>query len=61
MSKQWIWFKNLLFLKDASKSKYFSFLVFDFNVSYKISSIPTWKLNSQELSTPLVYTKPTVC
>ena len=60
MYKKFIWFKNLLFLKSVSKSKHFSFLVFDFNVSYKIFPIPTWKLNCQEFSTLLVYTKTTV-
>ena len=43
----------MLFLKNDSNSKHFSFFVCYFNLSNKISSTPAWLLNFQQFSNPL--------
>ena len=48
--------KKLLFLK-SDNPKHFSFIVFDFNVLYKISFSPTRLLYFQEFSNLFVYSK----
>ena len=47
--------KNMLFLKSDSNPKQFSFFVFDFSVSNKISSTSTRLLNLQEFFNFHVY------
>ena len=53
VSKRMHLIKKVWLLKGDSNSKHFSFFVFYFNVSNKISSTPPRPLNFQEFSNPL--------
>ena len=50
----------MLFLKGNSNSKHFSFFVFYFDGSNKISSIPPRLLNFQEFSNPCLFQPPSL-